>query len=76
MIQIALMDINTQEKEMYRDISCSCGQWEQFPADMPRNHSQIFDWVKNHPFKNEALYECPDCKSKVWSKSFPKVHEN
>ena len=49
--------------EQVRQINCSnieCDQWEEFPADMPRDKSQTFEWVENTK-DNQALYKCPDC---------------
>ena len=42
-----------------RVINCKCGQWEEAPADQPRNHIQTFEWIRDEVFK------CPDCGSYV-----------
>ena len=50
--------------EQVRQINCcniDCDNWEEFPADMPRNKSQTFEWVENTK-NNQALYKCPDCE--------------
>lgn len=50
--------------EKIRLITCDCGEWEEFPADMPRHHSQHFEWIENIDGEdNSALYKCPKCKS-------------
>lgn len=55
--------------ELIRSIKCSCGNWEEFPADMPRDNSQTFVWLRNiDNDKNQADYRCPDCHARVRSK--------
>ena len=52
--------------EQVRQINCrniECDQWEEFPADMPRWHSQTFEWMENNDEDNNATYRCPDCGS-------------
>ena len=48
-----------------RQINCSnieCDNWEEFPADMPRNKSQTFEFIS--PLDNNGgIYKCPDCGS-------------
>ena len=47
---------NTEE---IRVIQCECGNWEEFPADMPRDKSQTFEWVENiEDDQNQAVYRC------------------
>lgn len=55
------------KKELIQSITCFCGMWEEFPADMPRNSSQLFEHIKNHLKRNIALYKCPECKREVES---------
>ena len=46
-----------------RQINCrniDYDNWEEFPADMPRDKSQTFEWIENTK-NNQALYKCPDC---------------
>lgn len=55
--------------ELIRTINCGCGNWEEFPADMPRESSQTFSWLYNiNNDKNQAFYRCPDCHARVKSK--------
>ena len=49
--------------EEIRVIQCKCGNWEEFPADTPRDKSQTFDWVKNTE-GNQAVYKC-NCGAEV-----------
>jgi predicted RNA-binding Zn-ribbon protein involved in translation (DUF1610 family) len=57
--------------ELIRNIECECGQWEQFPADMPRDASQTFTWLENiENSDNDAHYSCPDCGTIVVSTIF------
>lgn len=42
-----------------RYIECDCGEWEAFPADMPRHKTQTFTHIRNVD-DNEAHYLC-DC---------------
>jgi len=42
------------------NIQCDCGNWEEFPATMPRHASQAFDYVKNSELDATAYYKC-DC---------------
>ncbi len=45
--------------EEIRVIQCECGNWEEFPADMPRDKSQAFEWVENiEDDQNQAIYKC------------------
>ena len=49
--------------EKYRMIECTsseCDNWEMFPADMPRKHSQNFECVTELE-NNEAVYCCMKC---------------
>jgi len=43
--------------EETRTITCECGEWEEFPADMARWHSQDFEFIEVRK-DNEALYRC------------------
>jgi hypothetical protein len=48
---------NAPQMEELRNIECSCGKWEQFPADMPRHSATCFVHVENHD-DGEASYRC------------------
>lgn len=43
-----------------RFIECSCGNWEQMPADTSRHKSQHFEWLENldNDDLNHATYTC------------------
>jgi hypothetical protein len=49
-----------------RTIDCTCGNWEQLPADQQRWHVQSFEWLKNDG--DEAYYRCLSCRKQVRSK--------
>ena len=44
-------------KDLTRTINCECGNWEEFPADMPRNKAQTFQVVALDD-DNGAVYQC------------------
>ncbi len=48
-----------------RVIDCTCGNWEEIPADEQRWHSQSFDLVRLDG--DEAIYKC-GCGAEVRSK--------
>ena len=52
-------------EEFVRIIECKCGQFEEFPADMPRKKAQTFTHIRNFD-DNEALYRC-ECGGHVIS---------
>ncbi len=49
-----------------RVIECSCGEWEELPADSPRHHVAYFKHLRN--VKKEAIYTCT-CGKNVKSKT-------
>lgn len=51
--------------EEIRLIQCKCGNWEEFPADMPRHASQSFDLVEIAD-DNQGVYKC-NCGAEVTS---------
>lgn len=60
--------------EHVRNIDCSCGEWEQMPADESRYHSQHFTWHSNLD-NGQALYQCP-CGETVESTIEEAEHEH
>jgi len=53
--------------EEFRVLDCpNCENWEEFPADMPRNKSQHFGYVKDID-DNNAVYECGCCGREITS---------
>ena len=60
-------------KDMTRTIDCKCGNWEEMPADMPRNKAQYFQ-IKAHDDDNGAVYECC-CGENVVSKIIEREKE-
>ena len=66
-------DRSTEDQEEVRAIECNCSNAEEFPADMPRHHSQSFTHVTNTD-DGEAFYLCGQCEVEV--KSYTDFKEN
>lgn len=69
-------ELDENEYELSNYFECpDCGYFEQLPADQQRHHMAAACLELGETNDKYALYECPDCLTRSWSKVYVDLKE-